>query len=46
MKTQREKYLEDGLYVDGVINGSNMLFNIDTGAARTVISDRVYDSIP
>ena len=36
----------DGLYVDGVINGMNMLFNIDTGAACTVISERVYDLIP
>ena len=36
----------DGLYVDGVVNGVNMLFNIDTGAACTVISDRVFSSIP
>ena len=36
----------DGLYVNGVINGVNMLFNIDTGAACTVISDKVYSSIP
>ena len=36
----------DGLYVDGVINGVKMLFNIDTGATCTVISDRVYNSIP
>ena len=36
----------DGLYVDGVINGVNMLFNIDTRAACTVISDRLYNSIP
>ena len=36
----------DGLYVNGVINGVKMLFNIDTGAACTVISDRVYSSIP
>ena len=36
----------DGLYVDGVINGVNMLFNIDTGASCTVISDRLYSSIP
>ena len=36
----------DGLYVDGLINGVNMLFNIDTGATCTVISDRVYNSNP
>ena len=36
----------DGLYIDGVINGVKMLFNIDTGATCTVISDRVYNSIP
>ena len=42
----RKPHCRDGLYVDGVINGVNMLFNIDTGAACTVISDRVYSSIP
>ena len=42
----RKPPCSDGLYVDGVINGVNMLFNIDTGAACTVISDRVYSSIP
>ena len=36
----------DGLYVNGAINGVNMLFNIDTGAACTVISEQVYSSIP
>ena len=36
----------DGLHVNGVIDGVNMLFNIDTGAACTVISDKVYSSIP
>ena len=42
----RKPPCRDGLYVDGVINGVNMLFNIDTGAACTVISDLVYSSIP
>ena len=42
----RKPPCRDGLYVDGVINGVNMLFNTDTGAACTVISDRVYSSIP
>ena len=42
----RKPHCRDGLYVDGVINGVNMLFNIDTGATCTVISDRFYSSIP
>ena len=42
----RKPPCRDGLYVDGVINGVKMLFNIDTGATCTVISDRVYNSIP
>ena len=42
----RKPPCRDGLYVDGVINGVKMLFNIDTGVACTVISDRVYNSIP
>ena len=42
----RKPPCRDGLYIDGIINGVSMLFNIDTGATCTVISDRVYSSIP
>ena len=36
----------EGFYLDADICGVNVLFTIDTGATRTVISERVYNSIP
>ena len=36
----------DGLYVKGLINGVNVLYTVKIGAACSVISDRVYNSIP
>ena len=36
----------EGFYLNAEIEGVNILFIIDTGATRTVISDRVYNSIP
>ena len=36
----------DGLYVKGLINGLNVLYTVKIGAACSVISDRVYNSIP
>ncbi|MEW8191404.1 MAG: reverse transcriptase domain-containing protein [Candidatus Thiodiazotropha endolucinida] len=36
----------EGFYLNAEIEGVNILFTIDTGATRTVISDRVYNSIP
>jgi hypothetical protein len=34
------------VYVEGTIQGVNGIFTIDTGAARTVISETVYNTIP
>ena len=36
----------EGFYLDADIEGVKVLFTIDTGATRTVISERVYNSIP
>ena len=36
----------EGFYLEADIEGANVLFTIDTGATRTVISERVYNSIP
>ena len=36
----------EGVYVEGTIQGVNGIFTIDTGAARTVISETVYNTIP
>jgi hypothetical protein len=34
------------VYVEGTIQGVNGIFTIDTGAARTVISETIYNTIP
>ena len=36
----------DGFYLEASVEGVKMVFTIDTGATKTVISERVYHSIP
>ncbi|CAG2241471.1 unnamed protein product [Mytilus edulis] len=36
----------DGVYIDGSIQGVKVTFTADTGAARTVISTRIFKKIP
>ena len=36
----------EGFYLEAKLEGVNILFTIDTGATRTIISERVYKSIP
>ena len=36
----------DGFYLEASIEGMKMVFTIDTGATKTVISERVYHSMP
>jgi hypothetical protein len=36
----------DGVYVDGSIQGIKVTFTADTGAARTVISSKLFRKIP
>ncbi|MEW8561290.1 MAG: reverse transcriptase domain-containing protein, partial [Candidatus Thiodiazotropha sp.] len=45
-KTIKRILRSEGFYLDADIDGVNILFTIDTGATRTVISERVYHSIP
>ncbi len=40
---ERDKRLCNGVYIKGQIEGIPILFTADTGASRTVISERVYD---
>ncbi|KAH3885429.1 hypothetical protein DPMN_009422 [Dreissena polymorpha] len=38
--------LGDGLYVKGFVNEKPIIFTLDTGASRTIISTRVYQRLP
>ena len=37
--------LPDGVYIRGTVQGYPLLFTTDTGASKTIISTRVYDSM-
>ncbi|CAG2239901.1 unnamed protein product [Mytilus edulis] len=41
-----KKSRQDGIYIDGMINNVTTIFTVDTGAARTVISEELYLRIP
>ena len=36
----------DEFYLDAEVEGVNILFTIDTGATKTIISEKVYNSMP
>ena len=36
----------DGFYLEASVEGVKMTFTIDTGATKTVISEKIYNSIP
>ena len=36
----------DGFYLEAKVNQEKMVFTVDTGASRTIISERVYKAIP
>lgn len=38
--------LSDGVYVRGMVNGEPVMYTADTGASRTIISNRVFQRIP
>ena len=44
--SQEKRGLSDGVYVPGSVNGMPVTFTADTGASRTIISNRVYESLP
>ncbi|CAG2210819.1 unnamed protein product [Mytilus edulis] len=41
-----KKSRQDGIYIDGIINDVPTIFTVDTGAARTVLSEELYLRIP
>jgi hypothetical protein len=43
---ERQVMRSDGVYVDGSIQGIKVTFTADTGAARTVISTKLFRKIP
>ncbi len=43
VNNERDKRRCNGVYIKGQIEGIPILFTADTGASRTVISERVYD---
>ena len=43
---RREIPFYDGVYIKGKINGIQTIFTVDTGATRTIVSERVYSEIP
>jgi predicted aspartyl protease len=43
---ERQVMRSDGVYVDGSIQGIKVTFTADTGAARTVISSKLFRKIP
>ena len=44
-KIRRRKPCSHGVYVKGTVEGVPVLFTADTGATRTVISDRIYNKM-
>jgi hypothetical protein len=42
----RQVIKSDGVYVEGAIQGMKMTFTADTGAARTVVSAKIFHKIP
>ena len=45
-KINRQKLRQDGIYVEGKIQGTSVNFTVDTGATKTVMSERTYNQIP
>lgn len=42
----RQLMRSEGIYIKGKIQGMKVMFTVDTGAIRTVLSDRAYRNIP
>ena len=40
-----KRKLPDGVYIRGTVQGYPLLFTTDTGASRTIISSRFYDTM-
>ena len=45
MKSVKTRKLPDGVYIRGSVQGYPMLFTADTGASRTIVSSRIFESM-
>ena len=45
-QVKRHRPKADGVYIQGTVQGIRVVFTADTGDARTVLADRVYQRIP
>ena len=45
MKSIKTRKLPDGVYIRGSVQGYPILFTADTGASKTIVSSRVFDSM-
>ena len=45
MKSIKTRKLPDGVYIRGSVQGYPILFTADTGASKTTVSSRVFDSM-
>ena len=43
---RRKRQLCDGIYIKGKIQDTPVIFTVDTGACRTVLATKVYQSLP
>lgn len=43
---RRRKPFSDGVYVKGTVEGTRMIFTTDTGATKTILSEKTYRTIP
>ena len=45
MKSIKTRKLPDGIYIRGSVQGYPILFTADTGASKTIVSSRIFDSM-
>ena len=45
MKSVKTRKLPDGVYIRGSVHGYPILFIADTGASKTIVYSRFYDSM-
>lgn len=47
-KASDEKFshINEGVHLTGMVNGLQVNFTVDTGAARTVISEKTFNKLP
>ena len=45
VKSIKARKLPDGIYIRGSVEGYPILFTTDTGASKTIVSSRIFDSM-